>query len=160
MRNIIKLKEATSLSRILKKQGKKIVLVGGCFDILHTGHIIFLEKAKIAGDILIVLLESDQKVKKTKGGERPINTQKTRAKILSSLRFIDYVISLPFMEDEKDYDKLIIEIKPDIIATTRGDVNIEHKKRTAKKVRATLKYVTGIVKDQSTSNLLKLLGYF
>ena len=132
---------------------KKIVLVGGCFDILHPGHIIFLKKAKQTGDILIVLLESDKKVRALKGRNRPVQTQKDRAKVLSALRYVDQVICLPFMEHEFQYDQLIAKIKPDIIATTRGYPNNCHK-RTADLVGAKLKYVTGVVGHYSTTSLL------
>ena len=64
----------------------KIVLVGGCFDILHLGHVVFLEKAKKEGDVLVVLLESDEKVRFLKGKGRPVHTQSERAEILSALK--------------------------------------------------------------------------
>lgn len=135
----------------------KTVLVGGCFDILHPGHVIFLEKAKKMGNRLIVLLESDEKVKKLKGVNRPVHTQKDRAKVLSALRFVDSVICLPFMKEEAEYDKVIAKIRPDIIAVTKGYANIDYHKRSAAKVGAKLKYVTNIVGDYSTSKLLKMV---
>ena len=112
---------------------KYLVLVGGCFDVLHPGHIIFLEKARKAGDKLVVLLESDQKIRKLKGEGRPVHTQKERAKILSALESVDSVVCLPYMEDDFEYDEIILKNNPDIIAATRGDESIEHKKRAAKK---------------------------
>lgn len=137
-----------------KREGRKIVLAGGCFDVLHPGHVIFLEKAKKTGDILIVLLESDQKVSELKGINRPIHSQRERAGVLSALRAIDYVVMLPFMKNDKEYDKLIARIKPDIIAATRGDVKAHHYQRSAKLVGARLKYVTRIIGDYSTSRIL------
>ncbi len=136
------------------KKGKLKVLVGGCFDILHPGHVIFLEKAKAAGDKLIVLLESDQKVRQLKGVNRPVHNQKERAKVLSALRFVDSVICLPFMENESDYDKLILKIKPDIIAATKGYLNIKNYRRTANLVGAKLKYVTRVVGNHSSTRIL------
>lgn len=138
----------------MNKKGK-IVLVGGCFDVLHPGHVIFLEKAKKAGDRLIVLLESDEKVKILKGVNRPAHTQKSRAKVLSALKFVDLVISLPFMENEAEYDRLIAKIKPDIIATTYGHASASHYQRSAKLVGAKLKYVTKFIGNHSTTRLLK-----
>ncbi len=135
---------------------KKIVLVGGCFDILHIGHITFLEKAKAAGNFLVVLLESDETIKKLKGEGRPINSQKDRAAILASLCMVDQVISLPVMKDS-DYDQLVTKIKPVIIATTAGDPALNHKKRVAKLVGAKIKVVTKQVQDRSTTRLLNLL---
>lgn len=137
------------------KAGRKTVLVGGCFDVLHPGHVIFLEKAKQAGDILIVLLESDKKVRELKGVKRPVHTQKERALVLSSLRSVDKVIPLPYMKDEKSYDRLILKIKPDIIAATKGDSNIIHHQRAAKLSGAKIKIVTKVIGNHSTSNILE-----
>ena len=119
MTEIINTKKAIIISKKLKREGKKLVLAGGVFDILHIGHVKFLEAAKKKGDILFILLESDESVKKYKGINRPINGQKERAMILSFLRPIDYVIILKEMKTNSDYDKLIINLKPDIIATTK-----------------------------------------
>lgn len=133
---------------------RKIVLVGGCFDVLHPGHVIFLEKAKKAGDRLVVMLESDKKVKILKGANRPVHTQKSRAKVLSALKSVDQVVRLPFMENEAQYDRLIAKIKPDIIATTKGHASVSHHQRSAKLVGAKLKFVTNIIGGYSTSRIL------
>jgi len=106
MGEAILVRKITEVVQNIKKQHKKIVLVGGCFDILHPGHVIFLEKAKKVGDILFVLLESDEKVKKIKGANRPIHNQKMRAKVLSVLCCVDYIVMLPFLKSDTDYDKL------------------------------------------------------
>lgn len=132
----------------------KVVLVGGCFDVLHPGHVVFLEKAKKAGDKLIVLLESDEKIRKLKGVGRPIHNQKERALVLKALNFVDEVIQLPFIQTEKEYDQIIKKIKPDIIAATFGDSENHHKKRAAELVGAELKYVTKIIGNHSTSRIL------
>lgn len=132
----------------------KVVLVGGCFDILHPGHIVFLQKAKKQADCLIVLLESDQKIKQLKGKNRPFFNQKERAAVLKGLKFVDQIIMLPFMKNDADYEKIIKKIKPDIIAATRGAPDNYHKKRVAKLVGAKLKYVTNIIGDYSTTNIL------
>lgn len=138
----------------VRQTGKSIVLVGGCFDVLHPGHIVFLEKAKKAGDYLIVLLESDQKVKLLKGANRPVHSQKERAKVLSALSFVDSVVMLPFMKSDREYDELIAKIKPDIIAATRGDKNALYHQRSAKLVGGEFKFVTAMVGNHSTSRIL------
>ena len=138
----------------MRSAGKSIVLVGGCFDVLHPGHIIFLQKAKAAGNILVVLLESDRKVKKIKGVGRPVHSQKERALMLKALKFVDKVILLPFMESEREYDGWVKKIKPDIIAATFGYDENHHKKRTAKLIGAKLKYVTKMISSHSTSRIL------
>lgn len=135
---------------------KKIVLVGGCFDILHPGHVIFLRKAKQAGDYLVVLLESDKKVNELKGVGRPIHHQRDRALVLRSIKFVDKVVMLPFMKNDQAYDEIIKKIKPDIIATTFGDKNIHHYQRSAKSTGAKLKFVTKFFKGHSTSSILKV----
>src|SRR5690242_1743275 len=101
MNSIINAKQVIKIKKNL--ENGKTVLVGGCFDILHLGHITFLEKAKKMGDRLVVLLESDQKTKLLKGPKRPVHSQKDRAKVLSALRFVDFVIMLPFLKKEQDY---------------------------------------------------------
>lgn len=154
MGKVISVGNIAALVKNIKKQGKKIVLAGGCFDILHPGHIIFLEKAKAAGDILIILLESDKKAKELKGLNRPVQTQKIRAKALSALETVDYVVILPFLRSETAYDKVIQEIQPDIIALTIGYERAHHHKRAAKLTGAKLKYVTKRIDSYSTSQLL------
>ena len=113
-----------------------VVLVGGCFDILHLGHITFLKKAKNLGEKLVVLLESDQNIQKNKGNNRPINNQENRAKILESLRMVDQVVKLPEMKTDQDYLKIIKKIKPTIIAVTQNDHNLINKENQAKHVGA------------------------
>ena len=133
---------------------KKIVLVGGCFDVLHPGHIRFLEKAKKAGEYLIVLLESDKKIKELKGQDRPIHTQNERKLILKGLKSVDRVILLPYLKNDADYEVVIQQIKPDIIAATLGASDNHHKERIAKATGAKLKYVTKMIGSYSTSNIL------
>ena len=89
----------------------KIVFTNGCFDILHPGHIDYLSKAAEMGDLLIVGLNSDASVKKLKGNNRPYNNEKDRAFLLSSLFFVNAIVS--FSEDTP-YE-LIKSIKPDIL---------------------------------------------
>jgi D-beta-D-heptose 7-phosphate kinase/D-beta-D-heptose 1-phosphate adenosyltransferase len=89
-----KIKEREGLLRILadlKKNGKRIVFTNGCFDILHIGHIRYLEDAKSLGDILVVGVNSDHSVQILKGPERPILPEKERAEILSGLWCVDYI---------------------------------------------------------------------
>lgn len=129
------------------------VLVGGCFDILHYGHIIFLEKAKREGDYLLVLLESDEKIKILKGKRRPIHTQIDRAKVLSGVKFVDFIILLPYLKTKSDYDKVVKKISPDVIAATYG-INDAHHKRAAKLIGAKFKYVTKMIGDYSTSKII------
>lgn len=95
----------------LKQAGRRIVFTNGCFDILHVGHVRYLESARALGDILIVGLNSDASVKKIKGDKRPIVPEMERGAVLSSLRFVDYVV----LFDEPDPYNTIAAIKPDIL---------------------------------------------
>jgi D-beta-D-heptose 7-phosphate kinase/D-beta-D-heptose 1-phosphate adenosyltransferase len=94
-----------------KHKGQKIIFTNGCFDILHFGHIRYLEKSKKLGDVLIVGLNSDESVKSLKGNNRPINKQNERVTVLAALSFIDYIV---IFEDLDPYN-LIKQIKPDIL---------------------------------------------
>lgn len=156
-KNILTIEESIRLSEKLRQQGKQIVLVGGCFDILHIGHIKFLESARSLGDVLFVLLESDNNVKKLKGKNRPINPQAERALILTALRFVDFVVLLKHMTTNNKYDKLISQLKPAIIATTKDDPMISHKKRQVSIVGGKLKLVISRIKNKSTSRLAKII---
>lgn len=139
-----------------KKLGR-VVLVGGCFDILHPGHLIFLQKAKKVGDYLIVLLESDEKIKRAKGSKRPVFNQQERMQLLQSLKMVDQVIALPAMESDQDYDRLISKINPAVIAVTKGYAPMHHYQRVAKMTGAKLKFVTKVVGNYSSSEILKHL---
>lgn len=97
-----------------------IVFTNGCFDILHAGHVEYLEKSKALGDKLIVGLNSDISVKKFKGPSRPINNEQDRKKVLEALKCVDEVI---VFEEESPYE-LIEKLKPDIL-TKGGDYSLE-----------------------------------
>lgn len=95
----------------LKSKNKKIVFTNGCFDIIHSGHITYLYKAKSYGDILVIGLNSDDSVKRLKGVDRPINNQTDRALVLSALEMVDYVCIF----NENTPIELITELKPDVL---------------------------------------------
>jgi len=96
---------------ILKSQNKKIVFTNGCFDIIHRGHIEYLNEAKNLGDVLVIGLNSDKSVRKLKGNDRPIINQSDRAFILLNLKSVDYVI---VFEEDTPYE-LIKSVKPDFL---------------------------------------------
>jgi rfaE bifunctional protein nucleotidyltransferase chain/domain len=136
---------------------RKKVLVGGCFDILHYGHVRFLKEARNLGDYLTIALESDDSTKKLKGPGRPIHNQKQRREILESLKFVDEVISLPKMKSDKDYKNLVMKIKPDVIAITKGDIMRDKKENYAKVVGAKLVEIKK-TPDLSSTKLAKLIS--
>jgi FAD synthetase len=135
----------------------KKVLVGGCFDLIHFGHISFLKQAKTQGDYLIVALESDENVKRMKGDLRPIHTQAQRREMLESLKMVDEVIPLPMMIGDKAYFDFVKNIKPGVIAVTAGDPVIAKKQIQAETIGAKLVIIPKI-HTPSTSQLAKLLG--
>src|SRR6266700_465013 len=153
---IVDIDEAISVSKQLSPTGEKLVLVGGCFDILHIGHIQFLQKAKDGGEILFVMLESDESIKSAKGEHRPLNPQADRATILASLIMVDYVIILPAVMTNQSYDELVIGLKPAIIATTIGDPSRVHKERQANQIGAKVVDVIPAIENQSTSRIVEL----
>lgn len=95
----------------IKSENKKIVFTNGCFDILHKGHIAYLNQAKDLGDVLVVGVNSDESVKKLKGENRPINNENDRAYLLENLKSVDYAI---IFREETPYN-LIKEILPDFL---------------------------------------------
>ena len=117
---VIDRKNIGNLVTTLKAEGKKIVFTNGCFDILHVGHVRYLNEAKALGDILILGLNSDSSVKSLKGSNRPINNESDRAEVLSALKAIDYVVIF----DEKTAENIVGEVKPDIYAKG-GDYSID-----------------------------------
>mgnify|MGYP003407283781 FL=1 len=139
--------EIKTLSSKLHNQGKKIVFTNGCFDILHVGHVKYLEVAKSYGDVLILGLNADSSVKKLKGPTRPINTQDDRAYILASLESVDYVV---IFEEETPYE-LIKLIKPHVLVKG-GDY--EGKEVVGQDIADELKLVQ-FVDGKSTTNTIK-----
>jgi len=132
------------------------VLVGGCFDFIHFGHISFLIQAKQQGDTLVIMLESDETIKRLKGEGRPFHTQEQRKQMLESLRMVDEVISLPPLTNDEDYVNTVIRIKPDVIAFTEGDPILEKKIKQTERVGAKAVIIPKIT-TPSTSVLAKLL---
>ena len=92
MNNVLKNSSLDIFFSKIRSENKKIVFTNGCFDIIHPGHIHVLSQAKLLGDILVVGLNSDKSVKNLKGKERPLVNESDRAKILLSIKYVDYVV--------------------------------------------------------------------
>jgi D-glycero-beta-D-manno-heptose 1-phosphate adenylyltransferase len=108
---ILSRKAVVAERQTLRRAGKTLVFTNGAFDILHAGHVTYLEFARRQGDALVVGLNSDASVRRYKGPSRPINSQRDRAKVLASLECVDYVVI--FGEDEQK--QLIGELLPDVL---------------------------------------------
>lgn len=140
-----------NLGKIKEKiEGKQTVLVGGCFDVFHFGHLEFLKKAKEQGDYLIVVLEPDEVIRLKK--REPVHNHQERAQVLDSMAMVDLVIKIPKF-GEKDYWHLVEDLKPNVIAVTEGDSQIENKKKQAESVGGELKVVTPFIKDFSSTKI-------
>jgi rfaE bifunctional protein nucleotidyltransferase chain/domain len=108
---ILSLEEALKQRNLWKNENLKVVFTNGCFDILHLGHVDYLEKARLTGDKMIVGLNTDASVSTLKGPNRPINNEYARARILAALQFVDLVVL--FVEDTPL--ELIKSLAPDIL---------------------------------------------
>ncbi len=111
--------ELTGIVGRLKQVGKRIVMTNGCFDILHSGHVTYLEQAKRLGDILIVAVNDDASVSRLKGSSRPLNGLKERMFMLAALESVDWVVAFP----EDTPERLIRQICPDVLVKG-GDYTI------------------------------------
>jgi len=105
------LAEASQQVKAWQKEGQKVVFTNGCFDLLHLGHVDYLEKARNLGDKLVLGLNTDSSVSRFKGPERPLQDQNSRARVLAALQFIDLVV---FFDEDTPQD-LISELIPNIL---------------------------------------------
>lgn len=133
---------------------RKIILTGGCFDVLHDAHIRFLEGAKKRNGFLVVLLESDENIKRLKGKERPVNKFEKRANSLESLGFIDLIVRLSDKVSDEYYFNLTKLICPDIIAITKDDPLISKKKEQAESVGGKLAIIMDRDSKHSSTSLI------
>ncbi len=153
MSNIKSRKEIKEIRNQLKSSNKKVVFTNGCFDLIHSGHVDYLVKAKEMGDILIVALNTDQSIKRIKGEKRPILKQEERAFIVSNLKPVDYVT---FFEEDTPAE-IINELIPDILVKG-ADWSIDKivgrdiVEANGGEVK-TIKFVN----DQSTSKIIQLI---
>jgi len=147
------LTELKTIRTKLKASNKKVVFTNGVFDLIHSGHVDYLSKAKSLGDFLIVGLNSDDSVKRIKGDKRPILKQEERAFILSNLKPVDYVVFF----DEDTPEKLISEIIPDILVKG-ADWAVEKivGKEIVEKNGGKVMNIE-FVNDQSTSKIIDLI---
>lgn len=140
-----------SLSSYKAPRGK-LVLVGGCFDLLHYGHLTFLKGAKNEGDALIVALEGDEFIQRRKN-KKPVHTQRERAEILAALEIVDRVILLPYLAADKDYLSLVKTIRPAVIAVSEGDPQKMKKRKHAAQVGAKVVVVVPLISSFSSSRI-------
>lgn len=108
---IVSTEKAIQQVAVWKQDGKKVVFTNGCFDLLHVGHIDYLEKAKALGDYLVIALNTDASVQRLKGELRPIVTENNRARVMAALGFVDLVV---FFDQDTPHE-LISQLIPSIL---------------------------------------------
>lgn len=117
---VLTLDEVLSRRKQAAQQGRKIVLTNGCFDLLHRGHVAYLEQSALLGDILVVAVNSDASVRELKGPSRPLNHEADRAFLIASLRCVDIAFVFPGPR----LDREITALQPDVY-TKAGDYSLE-----------------------------------
>lgn len=136
--------------QVLRDGGQKVVFTNGCFDILHAGHVRYLNKARSFGDCLVLGLNTDSSVSRIKGPSRPINSELDRAEVVGALKSVDYVV----LFDEPTAEELIRQVHPDVYVKG-GDYTIE----TLPEGQIVLGYggsveLVNLVEGRSTTNVI------
>ena len=154
MGQLIRRENLQDFLKSLRNKDETLVTTNGCFDILHVGHVRYLQKTKTFADKMLVCLNSDSSVKSIKGPDRPINNEDDRAEILCALECVDYVV----LFDESSPEKLLAEIKPDV-HTKGADYTIE----TLPEAKVILENggrveFISFVAGKSTTNVIKKIG--
>lgn len=151
MNRIISVEDLPSLRK--KFKNKSIVLGTGCFDIVHLGHIYFLEEASKQGDILVVGINSDRSVRILKGQNRPIFDEDQRSRLIAAFRCVDFV----FVYDDVTAKDYILSLKPDVFAMGEESVDIyPDEQEAAKKVNARLHIIARRSFPSTTSIVNKI----
>ena len=147
-------KEIIDIVRKGQADGKTFVVTNGCFDILHVGHVRYLQKTKEFADKLIVMLNSDVSVQSIKGPDRPINCEEDRAEILSSLSCVDYVV----LFDERSPSNLLESIKPNVY-TKGADYTLETlpERDIVSRNNIRVEFIE-FVEGRSTTNVIKKIN--
>jgi len=143
---LLRLEELSGLVR-----GKKVVLTNGCFDILHVGHVRYLQDARALGDVLVVAINSDSSMRQIKDSGRPILSQEERVALVSALRCVDYVVVF----DEPDVSRVLDVLRPSIHAK-----GTDYTEQTVPERDTVLSYggavrITGDPKNHSTHDIIE-----
>ena len=148
---IIQQVDISEFCRVLRESGQRVVFTNGCFDILHAGHVRYLNTARSFGDCLVLGLNSDASVRRIKGSSRPINNDQDRAEVIDALACVDYVVIF----DEPTAEALITKVHPDVYVKG-GDYTIE----TLPEGQIVQAYggrveLVSLVEGRSTTNVIK-----
>lgn len=154
MGRLVSQEEIIEIVRQGQQDHKTFVVTNGCFDILHVGHVRYLQKTKSLADFSIVMLNSDKSVKMIKGDSRPINNEQDRAEILNALSCVDYVV----LFDEKSPAELLEKIKPNIY-TKGADYTLETlpERDIVKRNNIKVEFIE-FVQGKSTTNIINKIN--
>jgi len=153
MASRLSLEEAVHLARACRAEGKRLVLANGCFDLLHVGHVRYLEGARSLGDVLLVALNSDTSVRRLKGPGRPIVTEDERAELLAALRPVDGVVVF----EEDTVDALVARLRPDVHAKGTDYTEDSVPERAAVLAAGGRVAIAGDRKAHSTRDLIRAI---
>jgi rfaE bifunctional protein nucleotidyltransferase chain/domain len=137
-----------------RTDGRRIVFANGCFDVLHVGHVRYLEAAKGLGDVLVVAVNSDEQVRKQKGAGRPLMPQDQRAEIVAALDAVDFVIIF----EEPTVAELLLALKPDIHAKGTDYTEDTVPERDVVRSYGGRVAIAGDPKDHSSSQMIEKVG--
>ncbi|MDA7978947.1 MAG: D-glycero-beta-D-manno-heptose 1-phosphate adenylyltransferase [Pirellulales bacterium] len=153
VRKVITAEDAVRIAETAREKGNRVVFTNGCFDILHVGHVTYLEEAKAQGDLLILGLNSDASVSGLKGPTRPVRKQAERAAVLAALSYVDYIVIF----DEPTPIALIESIRPEVLVKGGDYRNKQHQitgKEFVENYGGRL-HLAGLVEGVSTTAILK-----
>jgi rfaE bifunctional protein nucleotidyltransferase chain/domain len=145
--------EMREIAARLRSSGRTIVFANGCFDLIHVGHIRYLQNARALGDLLILGINSDAGVAALKGNGRPLQSQAERAEILASLDCVDYVV----LFDALTVDGILNELRPDIHAKGTDYTQESVPERETVRAYGGRVVIAGDPKDHSTRDLIKTI---
>jgi len=148
--------ELAAISEEFRKSGRKLVFTNGCFDLLHAGHVRYLQQARTLGDALLVAVNGDESVRQLKGPTRPLNGEDDRAEVLAALGCVDFVTVFPEMR----VTNLVNEIRPQVYAKG-GDYTIDSlnpEERGALQNAGTEIQLLQLVPGRSTTKIIQKMG--
>ncbi len=151
-----KVKTLTELKKIvadIRSAGKRVVFANGCFDMLHGGHISYLQSAKAQGDMLVVGVNSDVSMKKIKGDKRPIYPEQERLELLAAIQYVDYLM----LFDEESCDHLLRELHPDVHAKGTDYTRETVPERATSQALGIEVFIAGAPKENATKDIIKLI---
>ncbi|MFA6074209.1 MAG: D-glycero-beta-D-manno-heptose 1-phosphate adenylyltransferase [Negativicutes bacterium] len=151
MNKLISRKVAQQLCDELKSNGNTVVFSNGCFDILHAGHVRYLNAAKKYGDIMILGLNTDASVKSFKGDLRPVNSENDRAEVVSGLSAVDFVVFF----GERTASELIQELKPSVYVKGGDYLGVDFPEKTLVESYGGRVEFVSLVEGRSTTNIIE-----